>query len=186
MRRLLGPVLLTLLLTFLAGCGLAAYAPTPLPADESAAPTPAPTTAPTTAPAQCANPLASYDRSDTEGTAVKRIQKRGRIIAGVSADTVDQARFAAHLPVPDTPDVDLVIRTSGEQRISNFMLWQVAYAEWIFPSVLWPDFRGDDLLAACRAFASRQRKFGGLPPGPVATVAGGPPASNGHGIEGPR
>ena len=54
--------------------------------------------------------------------------------------------FAAHLPFPDTPDVDLVIRTSGEQRISNFMLWQVAYAEWIFPPVLWPDFRAPHFL----------------------------------------
>ncbi|HEY5784375.1 MAG TPA: hypothetical protein VIT65_06340, partial [Microlunatus sp.] len=87
LRQLLGPVLVTLLVAVLAGCGLAGYAPTPLPGDESAAPTPAPTTAPTTAPAPCDNALASYDPSDTAGAAVKRIQKRGRIIAGVSADT---------------------------------------------------------------------------------------------------
>ena len=86
-RQFLGPVLLTLLLAVLTGCGLAAYPPTPLPAGESAAPTAAPTSAPTTVPARCDNALASYDPSDTEGTAVKRIQKRGRIIAGVSADT---------------------------------------------------------------------------------------------------
>jgi undecaprenyl diphosphate synthase len=60
-------------------------------------------------------------------------------------------------------DPDLLIRTAGEMRISNFLLWQISYAElWITPT-LWPDFRGDDLLHACRAFASRERKFGGLP-----------------------
>jgi polar amino acid transport system substrate-binding protein len=80
-------VLVTLLVAVLAGCGLADYAPTPLPVDETPAPTTAPTTPPTTAPARCDDPLASYDPSDTAGTAVKRIQKRGRIIAGVSADT---------------------------------------------------------------------------------------------------
>lgn len=85
--RLLAPALV-LLLALLAGCGLAGYAPTPLPGDETtAAPTSAPTTAPTTAPTQCDNALSSYDPSDTEGAAVQRIQKRGRLIAGVSADT---------------------------------------------------------------------------------------------------
>ena len=86
--RLLGPVLV-LLLALLAGCGLAAYTPTPLPGDgATAAPTSAPpTSAPTTAPTRCDNALASYDPSDTEGAAVQRIQKRGRVIAGVSADT---------------------------------------------------------------------------------------------------
>ena len=60
-------------------------------------------------------------------------------------------------------DPDLLIRTAGEMRISNFLLWQISYAElWVTPT-LWPDFRGDDLLAACRAFAARERKFGGLP-----------------------
>ncbi|GAA3696316.1 glutamate ABC transporter substrate-binding protein [Microlunatus aurantiacus] len=86
--RLLGPVL-ALLLALLAGCGLAAYTPTPLPGNgATAAPTSAPpTSAPTTAPTRCDNALASYDPSDTEGAAVQRIQKRGRVIAGVSADT---------------------------------------------------------------------------------------------------
>jgi polar amino acid transport system substrate-binding protein len=85
--RLVGPVLV-LLLALLAGCGLASYAPTPLPGDDAtAAPTSAPTTAPTTAPSQCDNALSSYDPSDTAGAAVKRIRQRGRLIAGVSADT---------------------------------------------------------------------------------------------------
>jgi polar amino acid transport system substrate-binding protein len=79
---------LVLLLALLAGCGLASYAPTPLPGDDAtAAPTSAPTTAPTTAPSQCDNALSSYDPSDTAGAAVKRIRQRGRLIAGVSADT---------------------------------------------------------------------------------------------------
>ncbi|MFG2593183.1 polyprenyl diphosphate synthase [Streptomyces sp. NPDC048438] len=89
---------------------------------------------------------------------------RSLIRAGVPADAVDQARFAAHLPVPDTPDVDLVIRTSGEQRISNFMLWQVAYAEWIFPPVLWPDFRAPHLLECLHEYRRRDRRFGGVAP----------------------
>ena len=69
------------------------------------------------------------------------------------------------------PDPDLLIRTAGELRLSNFLLWQISYAEIYVTDVLWPDFRGDDLLAACQAFAGRQRKFGGLPE-VVATVGG--------------
>ncbi|MFE3825293.1 polyprenyl diphosphate synthase [Streptomyces sp. NPDC059092] len=89
---------------------------------------------------------------------------RSLIRGGVPADTVDERCFAAHLPFPDTPDVDLVIRTSGEQRISNFMLWQVAYAEWIFPQVLWPDFRAPHFLECLRAYRQRDRRFGGVTP----------------------
>ena len=60
-------------------------------------------------------------------------------------------------------DPDLLIRTAGEMRISNFLLWQISYTElWVTPT-LWPDFREDDLLQACRAYAGRERKFGGLP-----------------------
>jgi undecaprenyl diphosphate synthase len=80
------------------------------------------------------------------------------------ADTVTEQTFADHLPYPDTPDVDLVIRTSGEQRISNFMLWQVAYAEWVFPPVLWPDFRASHFLECLHAYRHRDRRFGGVLP----------------------
>lgn len=83
-------------------------------------------------------------------------------------DQVDEAAFASYLATAGMPDPDLLIRTSGELRVSNFLLWQISYAEFWVTDVLWPDFRGDDLLAACRAFASRERKFGGLP----STVAG--------------
>ncbi|MFE3602016.1 polyprenyl diphosphate synthase [Streptomyces sp. NPDC059142] len=89
---------------------------------------------------------------------------RSLIRSGVAADTVDERCFAAHLPFPDTPDVDLVIRTSGEQRISNFMLWQVAYAEWVFPRVLWPDFRAPHFQECLRAYRQRDRRFGGVAP----------------------
>lgn len=91
---------------------------------------------------------------------------RSLIRCGASADEVTERTFAAHLPHPDTPDVDLVIRTSGEQRISNFMLWQVAYAEWVFPQVLWPDFRAAHFLECLRTYQRRDRRFGGVPPQP--------------------
>src|ERR1700677_2344727 len=81
-------------------------------------------------------------------------------------DQIDEAAFASYLYTEGMSDPDLLIRTAGEMRISNFLLWQISYAElWITPT-LWPDFRGDDLLLACREFAARERKFGGLPPAP--------------------
>ncbi|MFI9152336.1 polyprenyl diphosphate synthase [Streptomyces sp. NPDC053367] len=89
---------------------------------------------------------------------------RSLIRGGVPAEAVTEETFAAHLPFPDTPDVDLVIRTSGEQRISNFMLWQVAYAEWVFPPVLWPDFRAPDFLQCLHAYRQRERRFGAVLP----------------------
>ncbi len=70
--------------------------------------------------------------------------------------------FASHLQTAGLPDPDLVIRTSGERRISNFLLWQAAYAEFIFTYTLWPDFGRRDLVAALEEFASRERRFGGL------------------------
>ena len=76
---------------------------------------------------------------------------------------VDEGVFAAYLATTGMPDPDLLIRTSGEMRVSNFLLWQISYSELWVTEILWPDFRGDDLLEACRAFAARERKFGGLP-----------------------
>ena len=70
--------------------------------------------------------------------------------------------FAMGLYTAGMPDVDLVIRTSGEQRISNFLLWQSAYAEYVFPAVYWPDFSPDDLDKAIADFASRSRRMGGI------------------------
>jgi undecaprenyl diphosphate synthase len=81
----------------------------------------------------------------------------------VEPEQVDESLFASYLGTAGMNDPDLLIRTAGEMRISNFLLWQISYAElWITPT-LWPDFRGDDLLLACREFAARERKFGGLP-----------------------
>jgi undecaprenyl diphosphate synthase len=78
----------------------------------------------------------------------------------VPPEQITEESFARHLPQPDTPEVDLVIRTSGEQRISNFMLWQVAYAEWVFPQVLWPDFRAGHFWECLEAYRRRDRRFG--------------------------
>lgn len=62
----------------------------------------------------------------------------------------------------DLPDVDLMVRTSGEQRLSNFLLWQLAYAEFVFTDVFWPDFNDDELLKAIWLYQNRDRRFGGL------------------------
>jgi undecaprenyl diphosphate synthase len=86
---------------------------------------------------------------------------RRLIAAGVPAEQVTEERFAANLYAPDMPDPDLLIRTSGELRISNFLLWQLAYAELVFVETLWPDFGADDLRAALEAYAQRRRRFGG-------------------------
>ncbi len=75
---------------------------------------------------------------------------------------IDEARFAAQLYLPDVPDPDLMIRTSGELRLSNFMLWQLSYAELYVTSVLWPDFREEAFAEALASYAGRKRRFGGL------------------------
>jgi undecaprenyl diphosphate synthase len=74
---------------------------------------------------------------------------------------IDEAALAANLYAPDMPDPDVVIRTSGELRLSNFLLWQLAYAELVFVDRLWPDFGADDLRAALDEYARRRRRFGG-------------------------
>ncbi len=81
---------------------------------------------------------------------------------GTPADKIDERTIAAHLYYPDLPDPDLVIRTSGEYRISNFLLWQLAYSELVFTDVLWPDFRREDLFAAVAEFQRRERRYGGV------------------------
>jgi undecaprenyl diphosphate synthase len=80
---------------------------------------------------------------------------------GVPADEIDDEALRARLAAPAMPDPDLLVRTSGEQRISNFLLWQLAYAELVFTDTLWPDFGRDDLRDALATFASRRRRFGG-------------------------
>ena len=82
----------------------------------------------------------------------------------LKADRVDERVFARHLYVPEAADADLMWRTSGEQRLSNFMLWQAAYAEFVFSDVLWPDVDRRDLWAAIETYASRDRRYGGALP----------------------
>jgi undecaprenyl diphosphate synthase len=78
----------------------------------------------------------------------------------VAPEAVDEAMVARHLLTADMPDPDLVIRTSGEQRISNFLLWQTAYAEFVFTETLWPDFGKADLEKALRDYHGRERRYG--------------------------
>jgi undecaprenyl diphosphate synthase len=87
--------------------------------------------------------------------AIKRIQSFGDI-----PGELDEQQFSAHLDTAGLPDPDLIVRTSGEKRISNFLLWQAAYAELYFTDVLWPDFNEKELLAALLDFQGRQRRFG--------------------------
>jgi len=87
---------------------------------------------------------------------------KGLVTSGVAAQKVDERSVRAHLYWPDQPDPDLVVRTSGEYRISNFLLWQLAYSELVFTDVLWPDFRREDLFAAVAEYQRRERRYGGL------------------------
>ncbi|MBS7320657.1 MAG: isoprenyl transferase [Myroides sp.] len=78
----------------------------------------------------------------------------------ISSDAIDESVINKHLYTHNLPDVDLLIRTSGEQRISNFLLWQIAYAELYFCEVLWPDFSNEHLLEALQAYQNRERRYG--------------------------
>jgi len=80
--------------------------------------------------------------------------------AGIPGDNIDESVFARYLYLPDIPDLDLVIRTGGESRLSNFLLWQAAYSELYFTPVLWPDFGLKDVEEALSEYKRRQRRFG--------------------------
>ncbi len=80
----------------------------------------------------------------------------------LAADAIDEKTFASYLYAPDVPDPDLILRTSGEFRLSNFLLWEAAYSELYVTPVLWPDFEEKDFVAALDAFAARSRRFGGV------------------------
>jgi undecaprenyl diphosphate synthase len=86
-----------------------------------------------------------------------------RLVAadGVSPDEIDEELLRSYFYEPEMPDPDLLIRTSGELRISNFLLWQLAYAELVFVDTLWPDFGEDQLRSALEDYARRRRRFGG-------------------------
>jgi undecaprenyl diphosphate synthase len=86
---------------------------------------------------------------------------RRLMASGVESEEVDEDVLAVYLYAPDMPDPDLVIRTSGELRISNFLLWQIAYSELVFVETYWPDFGEEDLRRAVAEYAGRRRRFGG-------------------------
>ena len=87
---------------------------------------------------------------------IARLVREGRLEPG----QIDEQTVSRHLYLPDLPDPDLLIRTSGEQRVSNFLLWQISYAELYVTPTLWPDFTKDDLLHAILAYQQRDRRFG--------------------------
>ncbi|MHB8328629.1 MAG: polyprenyl diphosphate synthase [Acidimicrobiales bacterium] len=87
---------------------------------------------------------------------------RALVEKDIAPSRIDERSIHAHLYFPDQPDPDLVIRTSGEFRISNFLLWQLAYSELVFTDVLWPDFRRDDLYEAVAEYQRRERRYGGV------------------------
>ena len=81
---------------------------------------------------------------------------------GLDPETVNEELVSQYMFTEGIPDPDLVIRTSGEQRTSNFLTWQTVYSEWFFPPVYWPDFNEDELIKAIEVYANRDRRFGGL------------------------
>jgi len=87
---------------------------------------------------------------------------RELVAEGVKPGDVDEKAIRKHLYDPSMPDPDLMVRTSGEYRISNFLLWELAYSELVFTEVLWPDFRREDLFEAVREFQRRDRRFGSV------------------------
>nr|WP_294933937.1 isoprenyl transferase [uncultured Flavobacterium sp.] len=101
----------------------------------------------------------SYGSREEILTAVKTISDKVKNNI-ISITDIDESIINQHLYTHNLPDVDLVIRTSGEHRISNFLLWQIAYAEFYFTDVLWPDFRENDLYEAIISYQKRERRFG--------------------------
>jgi undecaprenyl diphosphate synthase len=101
----------------------------------------------------------SYGARDEIINAVKIISEKVKNNI-ISVDAIDESIINQHLYTQNMPDVDLVIRTSGEHRISNFLLWQIAYAEFYFTDVLWPDFNEEELHRALLSYQKRERRFG--------------------------
>lgn len=125
--------------------------------------------------------IAAAERSTSAGTALRLrlaidYSSRDAIVRAAAHGPGSRAELARHLePASDrpVPDVDLLIRTGGERRLSDFLLWESAYAELYFTEVAWPDFDGEALAAAVAEFRRRQRRFGGLESAP-RDVAGTP------------
>jgi undecaprenyl diphosphate synthase len=96
------------------------------------------------------------------GAQAELVRAARRLAERLPPEEIDEAAIEGELETRELPPLDLLIRTSGEHRLSNFLLWQAAYAELLFVDTLWPDFGPDDLSAAVSAFGQRQRRFGGL------------------------
>jgi undecaprenyl diphosphate synthase len=107
--------------------------------------------------------------------AVNAIIDEARIAGRLSALVVDEKAIARRLYTADLPEPDLLIRTSGEMRVSNFLLWQIAYAELYVTDTLWPDFNRTELLRAVLDFQRRERRFGGLSEAPAEPASGPEP-----------
>jgi undecaprenyl diphosphate synthase len=112
----------------------------------------------------------SYGGRTEIADAVRRVAEEARRGA-IDPAAIDEETLRAYLYDPETPDPDLLIRTAGEMRVSNFLLWQISYSELFVSPVCWPEFRRAELLEAMRSYAGRKRKFGGL----VADRAPEPP-----------
>lgn len=103
----------------------------------------------------------SYGAREEITAAVRSIAKA--VVAGeISPEEIDPELFSKHLYTKDIPDPDLLIRTSGEMRVSNFLLWQISYSEIVIVKKMWPDFRQGDLFAAVEEYNKRHRRFGAL------------------------
>ncbi len=103
----------------------------------------------------------NYGSRDEMTRAIKKVAadvKNGSL----EIDDIDEAKFSSYLDTKDIPDPDFMIRTSGEQRLSNYLLWQLAYAEFYFTPVAWPDFTPDELKKAIEEYDKRNRRFGGI------------------------
>ena len=107
----------------------------------------------------CVNYGGRAELADTARSIAREVAA-GRL----NPEKVDEKVFARHLYVPEQSDADLIWRTSGEQRLSNFMLWQAAYSEFVFSDVLWPDVDRRHLWAAIETYARRDRRYGGAQP----------------------
>lgn len=116
-------------------------------------------TAACTGPTLC---LAINYGSRTELVDAARALAAAAVRGEIEPDAIEDADLAARLYAPDLPDPDLFIRTGGSHRLSNFLLWQLSYAELVVTDTLWPDFDGEGLAEAIREFASRERRFGGI------------------------
>ena len=107
------------------------------------------------------NVAVNYGGRDEIVHAAKQFAKDA-VAGNASPDALDEALFSYYLYTKDQPDIDLIIRPSGEMRLSNFLLWQAAYAEYVFMDVLWPDFNEKYLEQALSEYANRNRRFGGV------------------------